>query len=255
MARHICISVPDPPPLPSISFPIMGTITAVRDAHLTVANTCDDAALMLRVSAPVIAGLGLPICLLGCTAAIVSFVTGVPNPDDGFLDQHGITYVLTNLVATPEAALSALAHGISKVSTQCGCLLNFTPVVWCTMVRGIVETMDAMITCVTQLLADILALEAQAAALLVDSLSAPAVAAAECLQRNANQLLGSVVDSFDVVSKLMAAMEPIFLLIGITFTPIGQLIGDDVAEVITSLQAIQVTLDAIYQSLTAICPP
>lgn len=226
-ARTICLEVPDVPPIPTMTIPGIGSgiPMSIRNMIVGATGPCEDARAFIQSVQPVLFGLGLPLCILGCVTAINSVFTS----DFPFVDP---------------AALPDL-------TAKCACLVSFTPLGYCQMLRGILEGVVIVLNCIVGLLNDIVALEAQVAALLSDPAT---LFAGQCLGANVPTFLEGITTAFSPVTSLVDATTMLTDLIGIEPITIDSLTGGTAAAVLEEAALILDVLTDALAVLAGICP-
>jgi hypothetical protein len=225
VARSICLSLPIAPAPTVITVPGMGNIQAVRRLTLEAYDVCGDARSLLTTLQPVFGALGMPLCILGClTSVIAVFSSDFPyiNPAK-----------------------------LAKIPENCGCLTSFTPFGFCGLIRSLVNGISTALICMVSLLADVVAMEAQAASMLLHPETA---SAGRCLQGQANVLRQNALTSFNPVIKLFNASTFLFTFVGIPVDQIDEASGENAAETLAVISSIQLTISVVAAAINSACP-
>jgi hypothetical protein len=224
-AREICLPLPVAPPVQGITVPGMGTVKALRSFTLEGYDVCSDARSMLNTLQPVFGALGIPLCILGC----VTSITKVFSSDFPYIN--------------PAA--------LGKVVTDCACLGTFTPFGFCGMLRSLVGALSMSMGCMVGLLGDVVAMEAQAGAMLAD----PATAfQGRCLEAQASTLRKNAVMALNPTILLFNSSVFLFTFVGVPVEPIGELAGEDAAQTLEALAVAQTAINAVATAITSVCP-
>lgn len=226
MARTICINIPEPQPLLVATVPGVGDVQSIRSFALGATNICEDARAFVQGLQPIMAGLGLPLCILGCVSAIT----------DVFTDE----FPYVDPTALPELV------------SACACLATFTPFGFCGLLRSVLAAINSLLVCITGLISDIVSLEAQVASLMANP---ETLLMGQCLGDNVGRMLASITESFEPVVLLMDSMEFLYDFVGVPFSPIPGLSGSDAGTVLATLSTIQVTISSILTVVNGVCPP
>lgn len=229
-ARRICVRLPDPEPLLEVTLPPSGTIVkGIQDLAMEAYNACNAARDFLRSMGPFFFGLGLPLCILGCVAAIIA-------------------------IFDPESPVGIDPSAIPKMIEDCACLTGFTPFGYCSVLEGLVRSIIMVLDCIIGLMGDIIRLESQIASLST-YLDEASQFAAQCLAGNVKVLRELALQAMEPITDLFNSLEFLFKFIGIPFQALAALTGDSAAEVIDACEDLKDFLeDPILVAIDAVCP-
>jgi hypothetical protein len=225
MARRICIEVLSAPNPIGMTVPGMGTVQTQRPFQLGGYNSCADAHAFLAGLQPILAGLGMPLCLLSCLTSVIE----VFSSDFPYVNPAALT----------------------KIPQKCFCLSSFTPFGFCGLLRGIVRGLVSVLHCFTGIIGDIIRMEAQAASLV----SNPETAyAGQCLQGQSQTLLQNAKKDFAPVMQLFNASAFLFSFVGVTQSSVPSLGDGDAASTLAAITAMLKSMEMLMLSINAICP-
>ena len=265
MARDICVK-PCPPTenLPSLKIPMIpGAMKA--QANFSLQGGCDGCefvgSLMLQLN-PLLAGLGLPLCFLGCLASLIEFVQSVPH----------------SLGPPPDP--SKILQAVNAVVAKCKCVvqLGLPPPIgpicdFLKFVRDIIVLVDLVVDCIIGLIIHLLTLDLKASVLLADP-NGSVQAVGNCLAGQVQALMDTLNGKFGAVSNIIQILQPLFdILSAVTPPPFSEKIeelkngflsfsgsvpiGTPPGEFRDALLKLKKTVDDVTQAVNtvvAICP-
>lgn len=223
--RVVCLDLPPPQARLSITIPGVGSMSNIGNFALEAYDVCAEARHFLAGIQPVFGALGMPLCILSCVSSITELFTS----DFPFID--------------PTA--------IARMAKKCVCLASFTPFGFCGMIRGLLAAIMSVLNCMVGLLGDILVIESQAIALMLDPVTA---ATAQCMQRQASVLRQTLGNSFGPVSELLDSTKFLFDFVGVDAPTISSVTGSNTAEMIQVVQQIMGVLQIALNALNVVCP-
>ena len=260
MSRSICLEPCPPGPPLSITIPMMGSSLG-GGGNLTMDTGCANCEIVGNFSLQLgilLSGLGLPLCLLGCAAAIIEFVKAVPD----------------SLGPPPDP--SKLIDAVENVGPACACVIAMAlpPPIgaicdFLKLVRDIVQLFYEILSCLVGLLQSILSINISASLMLGDT-DQGIILAGQCLSRQAqwlSDLLGGKLGGFLSLIKLMkslftllsAVVPPPFdakitdLENGFAVFTGGIHVGLPPGDFLTSVQDLLLIIQDVYIALVDIC--
>lgn len=265
MARTICIKpCPSNITLPQLTVPLMGSVMKAQGT-LSVRGGCDGCELagnFLLSLNPLLAGLGLPLCILGCAASIVGFVRAVPD----------------SLGPPPDP--TSLTSAVAQVISRCSCVLEMAlpPPVgaicdFLKMVSDIITLISMIITCLVGLMTHLASFSLKASIMLA-SPDPVMKATGSCLIDQGQGMTDLLNQKLGGLYALLAILEPVFaLLAAVTPPPFSDTIqdlkdgfatfqastpsGTSPGAFLVSLQTFSTTIQAVattFASIVSVCP-
>lgn len=265
MSREICVRPCPPPTKISITIPLMGgAMAAQAGLDLTIGcSGCELAANLLLQLNPILGSLGIPICILGCVAAVIGAVQAVPG----------------SLGPPPDP--TALVEAIENMVTKCDCLLQFAlpPPAgaicdFLKFIRDIIALLDVIITCAVDLVTHLITLNLSAALKLGDS-NDNVKKAGQCLADQTQGLMDAFGQKMITLQDLFNIIIPIIDLLKVVVPPPFEDVMSDLSDgmaiftgsisvgvppgdFLDSLNALKTAVDTAntaMQSIVSVCPP
>lgn len=265
MARTVCVKpCASDLPLPQLKVPLMGSAMKAQ-GNLSVQGGCDGCELagnfLMQIS-PLIGSFGLPLCLLGCTNALVAFAQAIPD----------------SLGPPPDP--SVLISRVSDVVTKCKCVVSIVlppPVgIVCdflVMVRDIINLFATTVNCLVGLVTHLASFSAKAGALLA-SPSAASRATGLCLVDQGQAMTDQLGQKLGSLGALLEVLDPIFtLLADVVPAPFDDTVNDfkngfavlsgstppgtapgDFLEALTTFNEVLQTMAVTFSTIVSVCP-
>jgi hypothetical protein len=265
MARTICIKpCASLSTLTALTVPLMGGSLEANPPGLAITNDCPGCNFSISLLAQLntyLSSLGIPLCALGCLAAVITAVQAVPD----------------SLGPPPDPG--KLVSAIANVVTKCECVFQFAlppPIgaicAFLILVAEILELIAAIVSCLVSLVMSLTSLNIKAS-ILMSSDNPAVVAAGQCMAGNIQGYMDLLGNQLGGLKTLWAVLQPILSLLDIVpglSTVIGPFMsvfqalicglgaGTSVSIALTDLlvfqTAVQDVADAVVD-IAAACPP
>lgn len=264
MSRLICLKPCAPLPPLNLTIPFMGAGLS-GSGNLNLDSGCANCEIvgnfMLQLN-PLLSALGLPLCLLGCAAAMLEFALAVPD------------------ALGPPPNPGKLVTAVTNLAPACSCLVGMAlpppvgPICdFLKMVRDIVQLFFEILSCLVGLVQHLITLNLSAS-LMLGSPVPGIVSAGQCLSDQILLLMDALNGKLGGFNTIIGIMKPIFTLLGALVpspfnTQITNLqngfavftastsIGTPPGSFLTSLQTLVTIVGDVYaalQTLAQVCP-